>query len=68
MAQTSTPAYTLAQTYNRANIQDRLWYVMDTTDLATLKANENIIFGDKVYVIKTKTVYIMGNDNNFYEM
>lgn len=60
--------YTLAQSFNRANIQDRLWYVMDTSDLDTLKANEKILFGDKAYVIKTKAVYIMGNDDTFYAM
>lgn len=60
--------YTLAQSFNRANIQDRLWYVMDESDLEDLKANETIIFGDKAYVIKTGSVYIMGNDNKFYEM
>lgn len=60
--------YVLAQSFNRANIQDRLWYVMEATDLATVKANETVLFGDKAYVIKTKAVYIMGNDNIWYEM
>lgn len=60
--------YTLAQSFNRANIQDRLWYVMDESDLTTLKSNETILFGDKIYVIKTKAVYIMGNDNTLYPM
>ena len=60
--------YILAQSFNRANIQDRLWYVMDTADLDDLKQNENVLFGDKAYIIKTKAVYIMGNDNIFYEM
>lgn len=60
--------YILAQSYNRANVQDRLWYVMDASDLDTLKANEIIAFGDKAYVIKTKKFYICGNDNTFYEM
>lgn len=60
--------YVLAQSFNRANIQDRLWYVMDESDLTDLQADENILFGDKVYVIKTKTLYIMGNDGTLYEM
>ena len=60
--------YILAQSFNRANIQDRLWYVMDATDLTTLKSEQAVLFGDKVYVIKTKKVYIMGNDDTFYEM
>lgn len=60
--------YILAQSFNRANIQDRLWYVMEATDLAAVKVNETVLFGDKAYVIKTKAVYIMGNDNTWYEM
>lgn len=60
--------YILAQSYNKANVQDRLWYVMDAGDLATLKANEKIVFGDKAYVIKTKKFYICGNDDTWYEM
>lgn len=60
--------YVLAQSFNRANVQDRLWYVMETSDLDILKANEKILFGDKAYVIKTKTAVIMGNDGEFYDM
>lgn len=60
--------YVLAQSFNRANVQDRLWYVMESSDLAALKQNEKIIFGDKAYVIKTKTFHIMGNDDNWYEV
>ena len=60
--------YILAQSYNRANIQDRLWYVMEESDLDTLKANEKVMFGDKAYAIKDKTFYVMGNDDTFYEM
>lgn len=60
--------YVLAQSFNRANVQDRLWYVMETQDLSTLKANEKISFGDKAYVIKAKTAVIMGNDGEFYDM
>ena len=48
-------SYVLAQSFNRANVQDRLWYVMDTSDLDTLKTNEKVLFGDKAYVIKAKT-------------
>ena len=60
--------YVLAQSFNRANVQDRLWYVMENSDLNVLKANEKILFGDKAYVIKEKTFHIMGNDNEWYEM
>ena len=61
-------SYVLAQSFNRANVQDRLWYVMETEDLDTLKTNEKILFGDKAYIIKSKAVVIMGNDGNFYDM
>ena len=60
--------YVLAQSFNRANVQDRLWYVMEAGDLDTLKANEKVIFGDKAYVIKAKSFHIMGNDNAWYDM
>lgn len=60
--------YVLAQSFNKANVQDRLWYVMDDTDLDTLAQQEKVAFGDKAYVIKTKALYIMGNDGEFYEM
>jgi len=29
--------YVLAQSFNKANVQDRTWYAMDETDKATLK-------------------------------
>ena len=60
--------YILAQSFNKANAQDRLWYAMNNSDLNTLKTNEKILFGDKVYVITDKTFYIMGNNNTWYEM
>lgn len=60
--------YVLAQSFNRANVQDRLWYVMESDDLNTLKTSEKILFGDKAYVIKAKTFHIMGNDNTWYDM
>lgn len=60
--------YVLAQSFNKANIQDRLWYVMSADDLSVLKTNEKISFGDKAYVIATKKFYICGNDDTWYEM
>jgi len=60
--------YILAQSFNRANVQDRLWYVMEAADLDTLKSDEKIVFGDKAYVIKARTFHIMGNDNTWYNM
>ena len=60
--------FVLAQSFNHANVQDRLWYVMDTADLDVLKVQKTIEFGDKAYVIKQKTFHIMGNDNTWYDM
>lgn len=60
--------YVLAQSFNKANVQDRTWYAMDETDKATLKNEQQIQFGDKVWVIKAQKLYIMGNDNTWYEM
>lgn len=60
--------YILAQSFNRANIQDRLWYVMDESDKTTLAATGNVQFGDKAYILKTQKIYIMGNDSTWYEM
>lgn len=60
--------YVLAQSWARANVQDRLWYCMTDADKTTLAQNENIAFGDKVYIISTKKIFIMGNDGIWYEM
>ena len=54
--------YVLAQSWARANVQDRLWYCMTDADKTALAQNENIVFGDKVYIISTKQIFIMGND------
>ena len=62
------PNYVLAQSFNRANIQDRLWYVMEEADLDTLKTEQKIAFGDKAYAINEKTKWIMGNDDTWYAM
>lgn len=60
--------YVLVQSFNRANIQNRLWYVMGESDLDTLKINEKVAFGDKAYAITEKSFHIMGNDNTWYDM
>lgn len=60
--------YVLAQSWARANVQDRLWYCMTGADKTALAQNENIAFGDKVYIISTKQIFIMGNDGKWYEM
>lgn len=60
--------YVLAQSYNKANVQDRLWYVMTQNDLATLLLKEKVGFGDKAYVITSREFYICGNDQQWYVM
>lgn len=61
--------YILAASWNKSNVQDRLWYCMDESDKDDLlQGNNHITFGDKVYIIKTKQIYICGNDNKWYEM
>ena len=60
--------YILAKEFGRANIPDQLYYVMDTTDLDTLKKNEPVTFGTKALVLKTKSLMVMGNDNKWYEI
>lgn len=41
---------------------------MTDADKTALAQNENIAFGDKVYIISTKKIFIMGNDGKWYEM
>ena len=60
--------YVLAQSFNRANVQDRLWYVMDESDLDTLKTEEKLAFGDKAYSAFFDGECLIGNDGEFYEM
>ena len=60
--------YILANEFGRSNIPDQLYYVMDTTDLDTLKENEPVTFGAKALVLKTKSLMVMGNDNKWYEI
>lgn len=60
--------YILAQSWARANVQDRLWYIMNESDKDILKQKESMVFGDKCYVIKSKNFYILGNDGIWYEM
>ena len=60
--------YILATSFGRSNIQNRLWYVMGEADLDTLKEEETILFGDKAFAINEKQLYIMGNDDTWYEI
>ena len=65
---TTHEPYILAQSFNKANIQDRLWYVMEEEDLQTLLDDNKVAFGDKAFVIKTAAKYICGNDATWYDM
>lgn len=60
--------YILSQSFNSSNIEDSLWYAMTNTDANDLLLNENIKFGDKVYIIEDKVFKICGNDNQWYDM
>ena len=60
--------YVLAQSWARANVQDRMYYCMNDDDKDVLASKENVAFGDKCYVITTKQLYIRGNDDTWYEM
>lgn len=60
--------YVLVESFHRANVQNRLWYVMEETDLATLKENGTLLFGDRVYIIKTAEYGVVGNDDKIYSM
>ena len=58
--------YVRAQSFNGALISDGMWYAMEDSDKDIILANENVIFGDKVYIIKSKAFYVCGNDNQWY--
>lgn len=60
--------YVLVESFHRANVQNRLWYVMDESDLTTLRENETLLFGDRVYIIKSAEYGVVGNDDNIYSM
>lgn len=54
--------YILVESFGRANVQHRLWYVMEDDDLSDIKAQ----FGDRAYGIKEGTMYYYGNDDKWY--
>lgn len=60
--------YVLAESWNKANIQNRVFYIMDAQNLEELKDGEALQFGDKALCIKTGIVYVFGNDGIFYQM
>lgn len=55
--------YVLVESFGRTNVQHRLYYVMEDSDLNSIKAQ----FGDRAYVLKEGTTYYMGNDNTWYD-
>ena len=58
--------YILAQYANRANIDDATYYVMATSDLASLMSEQDVSFGDKAYIVKAGKMCILGNDDKWY--
>lgn len=60
--------YIKAQSWSRANIEDSTWYAQTDEDMIAICDNENISFGDKIYVIESKQIYIIGADLSPYEM
>ena len=60
--------YVLAQSWARATVQDRIWYSMTDADTPALAQIEKNAIRDKVYIISTKQIFIMGNDGKWYEM
>lgn len=59
--------YVIATAWDRSYIKDRLYYCMDAQALTELEKEQKLEFGDKVYIIKDKLMYIRGNDNQWYE-
>ncbi len=55
--------YILVESFGRMNVQHRLWYAMNLTDLVDIKAH----FGDRAYVITMGANYYYGNDNSWYD-
>lgn len=60
--------YILVESFHRANVQNRLYYVMEESDLDTLKSEEKLTFGDRAYAVKEKSYHVYGNDDTWYDM
>lgn len=54
--------YILVESFGRTNVQHRLWYAMENSDLEKIKAQ----FGDRAYVLKEGKTCYFGNDDNWY--
>lgn len=54
--------YVLAQSWARANVQDRLWYIEDAEAWEEFMLNEEPKFGDKVYSMFEGKFYIRGSE------
>lgn len=59
--------YVLAQSWARANTQDRLWYVETMEDFADFIENENVSFGDKAYIM-SEAVFLICGSEGWYSM
>lgn len=64
---TTSDKYVLVKSFGRANIQNRLWYVMKENDLSDLAAEQSIAFGDRAYSITDQTLHIYGSNSSWYE-
>lgn len=53
----------LIESFGRTNVQHRLWYVMESSDLSSVKAQ----FGDRAHCIKNGKDYYFGNDDEWYD-
>lgn len=54
--------YALLSSWGRPNMQNREWLAQTEDDKEDILANENVVAGDKVYVIESKARYVLGLD------
>ena len=59
--------YTLVKNFGKSNTPDRLFYVMDYTDLINLKNKQLVLFGDKAYVLRKGKMAYYGKDEIWYD-
>lgn len=69
--------YILANSWDKSNIANNSYYCMNSAAVEELLTNEQLKFGDTVFIIVPGTaaedrykekMYIMGNDNTLYPM
>ena len=54
--------YALLSSWGRPNMQNREWLAQTEDDKEAILTNENMVAGDKVYVIESKARYVLGLD------